>query len=51
MKTVIDIRKMIADEKYCSNCRHKRQCDYDLILCTGAVMILIAYHMIMRGEY
>ena len=49
MKTIDDLKKYIAG--YCNECKSKKYCETDLILCTGAEMVIISYRMIMKGEY
>ena len=49
MKTIKKKKKYIAG--YCNECKSKKYCETDLILCTGAEMVIISYRMIMKGEY
>ena len=49
MKTIDDLKIYIAG--YCNECKFKKCCETDLILCTGAEMAIISYRMIMKGEY
>lgn len=49
MKTVDDLKKYIAGYYY--ECRFKKYCETDMILCTGAEMVIISFRMIMKGEY
>lgn len=49
MKTIDDLKKYIAG--YCTECSFKEYCETDLILCTGAKMVIISFRMIMKGEY
>ncbi|MCR4889749.1 MAG: hypothetical protein K5979_11320 [Ruminococcus sp.] len=49
MKTIDDLKIYIAG--YCNECKFKKCCETDLILCTGTEMVIISYRMIMKGEY
>ena len=51
MKTIIDIRDIACFNK-CSYCKIKipKWC-YTWDICTGRLMEILAYNMIMEGEY
>lgn len=52
MKTIIDIRDIVCFNKcnYCKIEKSRKWC-YTWDICTGRLMEILAYNMIMDGDY
>lgn len=51
MKTIIDIADIVCFNK-CSCCRiYNHKWCYTWDICTGRLMEILAYNMVMEGEY